>query len=82
MVEPTQSRYPWRAVARTVLQAAIALASLLPVIAVAGDVSTKAGVVQVLAVCAAVTRIMALPAVNDFLRQFAPWLATDPAPKP
>jgi hypothetical protein len=31
----------------------------------------------VLAVCAAVTRVMAHPAVNEFLRRFLPWLAPD-----
>lgn len=74
---PTQSKHPWRAVTRTVFQVVIALASLLPVIAVAGDISTKAGVAQVLAVCVLITRVMAMPEVNDFLRRFAPWLAAD-----
>lgn len=74
---PTQSQHPWRTVARTLFQLVIALASLLPVIALAGDISAKAGVVQVLAVCAAITRLMAMPVVNDFLRQFVPWLAAD-----
>lgn len=78
--QPTQSRHPWRATTRTVFQAALALATLLPVIAVAGGVDTKAGVAQVLVACAAVTRIMAMPAVNDFLRDFAPWLAADTKP--
>ena len=74
---PTQSRHPWRATARTVFQVGVSLASLLPVVAVAGGVSTQQGVTQVLLVCAAVTRIMAAPGVNEFLRKFAPWLAAD-----
>lgn len=76
--QPTQARHPWRATTRTVFQAAIALASLLPVIVIAGGIDTQAGVIQVLAVCAAMTRIMAMPAVNDFLRDFLPWLAAQP----
>ena len=74
----TQSRHPWRATARTIFQVTLSLASLLPTIAVAGDLNTKAGVAQVLAVCAVITRIMAMPAVNDFLRQYAPFLAAEP----
>lgn len=74
---PTQARHPWRATFRTVFQVGLALASLLPVIAVAGDVTTNQGVAQVLVVCAAITRIMAAPGVNEFLRRFAPWLAAD-----
>lgn len=77
---PTQSRHPWRTVARTVFQVGLALASLLPTIAAANGISTTAGVAQVLAVCAVLTRLMAMPAVNDFLRQFAPWLAADAPP--
>lgn len=76
--QPTQSRHPWRATVRTVVQVGLALASLIPVVAVAGGVDTTVGVVQVVAVCAAVTRIMAMPVVNDFLRDFAPWLAAEP----
>lgn len=78
---PTQTRRPWRTTVRTTFQVVMALASLLPVIAVAGDISTEHGVAQVLLVCAAVTRIMALPAVDDFLRRFVPWLAAEP-PRP
>ena len=81
MSEPTQSRHPWRATARTVFQVTLALASLLPTIAISGGLETHQGVAQVLVVCAATTRIMASPAVNDFLRTFAPWLAADPKPK-
>lgn len=74
---PTQSRHPWRATARTIFQVGLALASLLPTIAIANGVDTRAGVAQVLVVCALITRVMAMPAVNDFLRDFLPWLAAD-----
>lgn len=74
---PTQAKHPWRATFRTVFQVGLSLASLLPVIAAAGGITTTQGVAQVLLVCAAITRIMATPGVNDFLRKFLPWLAAD-----
>lgn len=78
MTQPTQSKHPWRATARTVFAAVIALASLLPTIALAAHVDTLAGVTQVLAVAGAVTRVMAIPGVNEWLLRFAPFLAAEP----
>jgi hypothetical protein len=77
VTQPTQVRHPWRATVRTVFAAAIALLSLLPVIAVAGHVDTVAWVSQLLAVAAGITRVLALPGVNDWLRRYAGWLAAD-----
>lgn len=83
---PTQTRHPWRAMLRTIFASGLALASLAPTIANVGGLDkldARWGVAQVLAVCAAVTRIMAIPGVNDLLRKFLPFLATDPkAPEP
>lgn len=77
----TQSRRPWRATARTVFQAVVALAAGLPLIlAAAGLGEAVPGVAVTLAVAAALTRVMALPWTEDFLRRFVPWLAADPAP--
>ena len=78
---PTQVKRPWRATVRTVFQLVLALATLLPF--VVGGVYTNvdqapAVVGQVLAVAAAITRVMALPAVEAFLQKFAPWLAATP----
>lgn len=80
----TQSRHPWRATLRTIFQVGIGLASLAPtVIAVGGLPTNNVVVTQIVLVSAAVTRIMAIPGVNDFLRKVAPWLAADPAkPQP
>ncbi|MGV9662570.1 hypothetical protein [Nocardia niigatensis] len=74
----SQAVYPWRATARTTFQVAIALASLLPIIAVTGGIPTEGGVAVVLAVCAGTTRVMALPEVEAFLAKFAPWLLAEP----
>lgn len=83
---PTQTRHPWRAMLRTVFQAGLAIATLAPTVAAVGGLDKldpRWGVTQVLAVCAAVTRIMAIPGVNNLLRSVLPFLATDPkAPAP
>jgi hypothetical protein len=77
-VVPTQSRYPWRATARTLLAAALALASLAPTIALTAHIQTVPAVAQVLVVAGTITRVLAIPAVDGWLRRFAPWLATTP----
>lgn len=76
---PTQVRRPWRTVARSVFQAAVAFAAMWAVIVetIGLDPSWQ-WVSASLAVTGAVTRVMALPAVDDFLARFVPWLATQP----
>lgn len=80
-VAPTQTRRPWRTTVRTAFQGAIALASLAPFVAagIYGDATDPAdyapAVAQVLAVSSAVTRVMAHPQVDAFLRRFAPFLS-------
>lgn len=75
---PTQTRHPWRATARTVLAAAVSLLTLLPVIATTAQVDTVPAVAQVLVVTGAVTRVLAIPTVDGWLRRYAPWLAASP----
>lgn len=75
---PTQTKYPWRATARTVFAATVAILTLLPVIAMTAGISQEAAVVQVLAVTGAVTRVLALPGVEAFMRAYLPWLAAEP----
>ncbi|WP_280445795.1 hypothetical protein [Nocardia brasiliensis] len=72
---PTQVVHPWQATVRTVFAVLVALASLIPVIAVAGGLDTVPAVAQLIAVCGAVTRVLALPGVDDFLSRFLPFLA-------
>jgi hypothetical protein len=81
MTQPTQSRHPWRATARTVLAAGAGLLSLLPLIAVTADVDTVPAVAQVLTVAGAITRVLAIPGVDGWLRRWAPILATTPQPE-
>lgn len=75
----TQTRHPWRATARTLFAAGTSLLSLLPVAAAAGGVDTVPAVVQVLGVTGAITRVLALPSVDEWLRTYVPWLAATPA---
>lgn len=76
---PTQTRHPWRATVRTVLAAGVALLSLLPTVAAVAHLDAVPAVAQVLAVAGAVTRVLALPGVDAWLRRWVPWLAASPA---
>jgi hypothetical protein len=80
VVSPTQVRRPWRSTARTVFQAFVGLCVLAPVIIAATGLTVAQlpwlGVV--LAVAAAVTRIMAIPGVETWLRTYLPFLAAAP----
>lgn len=80
----TQTKYPWRAMARTVFQAAVGLAVLAPVIysaAAQSDPAEAGGWVGVaLVISAGITRVMAIPGVNEFLQNYLPFLAAEPKP--
>lgn len=80
----TQTKYPWRATARTIFQAAVGLAVLAPVIypaAAQRDPAEAGGWVGVaLVISAAITRVMAIPGVNEFLQKYVPFLAAEPQP--
>lgn len=75
---PTQTRHPWRATLRTVAAGAIGALSLLPTVAVVGGIDDVPAVAQAVTVAAAVTRVLALPAVDGWLRTYLPWLAASP----
>lgn len=75
----TQTRHPWRATLRTIVAVAVGLASAAPVIAATAHIEAVPIVVQIVGVASAVTRILAIPAVDEALRRYAPWLATSPA---
>lgn len=67
----SQTRYPWRATARTVLSFIVGAAVAAPVIYTAvtnqsPETATGAGLTA-LAVSAAITRLMAVPFVNEWL---------------
>lgn len=68
---PTRSQ--WQDTLRTVSVAAVGLLPILPEIARASGVETVPFVVGVLAVAAAVQRVIAVPAVRTWLVRWAPW---------
>lgn len=78
---PVQQKHPVRATIRTGFQAAVALAVLLPVLLPAAGISTLTGIgASILAVAVAITRVMQVPGVEDFLQRFLPFLAAAPRP--
>lgn len=81
VMEVTQIMHPNRATVRTVVAAVIGLLPILPVITDTLGVSTIPWVAGTLAVSAAVTRILANPAVEDYLEEHLPWLAAATKPE-
>lgn len=86
MTIPTQIARPWRTTIRTLFQGIVAAAAVAAPVyeaAVHQDAAAATGWAATgLAVAAAVTRVMALPAVDTFLARFLPFLAAQPAPPP
>lgn len=76
---PTQVLHPWRSTVRTAVAALVALLPVLPLLIESGHLGALPWVAPVVAAAAAVTRILAMPAVDQWLRQYAPWLAAQPA---
>lgn len=79
---PTQSRHPWRATLRTAAAVVIALVPVVPQLVDHLGLSAYGWAATAVAIAATVTRIMAIPAVNDLLRKVLPFLAADPKAEP
>jgi hypothetical protein len=75
---PTQTVYPWRTTVRTIFQFGFALVSLVPVVLIGAHLDATAAGAQVIVVGATITRVMAIPAVEQFLQNWAPWLSAHP----
>ena len=71
----TQNNKPWQAVLRTVFAASLGLLPLLPEIARAAGIAEWPQVAGVLAITAAVTRVLSLPSVEHWLQTYFPWLS-------
>ncbi|MFJ2470518.1 hypothetical protein [Glutamicibacter sp. NPDC087583] len=75
----TQTAHPWRATARTIFAALVALATMAgPIYTAIAEASPEAatGAAAVaLGIAGAITRTLALPKVEQFLRRHTPWLA-------
>lgn len=80
MSNPTQSRYPWRAVVRTAVALLPLVLVMVPdVVETLGLGETTAGGLAV-AASLAITRVLALPSVNAVLQAsgITSWLAAEP----
>lgn len=64
---PTQIRYPWRSVIRSVAVATIALLPVLPEIAKVAGIETVPLVASTLGVVAVLQRIITIPEVDKWL---------------
>lgn len=64
---PTQIRYPWRSVLRSVAVATVALLPVLPEIAKAAGVETVPLVASTLGIVAVLQRIITIPEVDRWL---------------
>jgi hypothetical protein len=76
--KPTQTVHPWRATTRTVFAAVLALLPLLPVIVGEFGIAAVPWVAAGLSAIGAVTRTLAIPAVNSWITEYVPWLAPTP----
>lgn len=76
--QPTQTRRPWRATLRTAAATAVAGLPLLPILARSLGIDTIPIVAAVLAGTAGITRFLADPRTEQFLRTHLPSLAADP----
>lgn len=80
----TQTQHPWRATVRTLFQLLPAVAVLVPAVLEAvsngNPDALPAWSAVALSVSAAVTRVMANPAVEQFLETWLPFLAAEPRP--
>jgi hypothetical protein len=80
-MEPSQVVYPGKAVLRTVIQVLVGLAAIAPfLVADLGLPATSGLVAGALGIAAALTRIMAIPAVDRMLSGMG--LGAEPGPKP
>lgn len=72
----------WRRTIRTVVQALIGIASAAPVVYWAvsqqSPEAATGAAAQVLLVTGAITRLMAVPQVEEWLQRYVPWLAAQP----
>lgn len=75
--QPSQVRHPWRAVLRTVATATLALLPLLPQMADAADIDEIPAVAQFLAMTIVVQRVLSLPGVEMWLKEYMPWLSAE-----
>jgi hypothetical protein len=77
--KPTQVAHPNRATFRTIVQGVLAFAAILPLILTSAGIAPVGLAGILLVVAGAITRVMALPAVEGFLEKYIPILAAKPS---
>lgn len=77
-VPPTQTLHPWRATVRTVAAGIVALLPVLPSAVAAAGPQVLGWAGGLLAVTGAVTRVLAVPAVDRWLTEYVPFLGARP----
>lgn len=79
-MQATQVRHPWQATIRTVFAAVVGLAGAwVLVVQALGLDATAPWVAGSIAIAGGITRVLAIPAVNEWLNQFFPWLSASGA---
>lgn len=74
---PTQTVHPMRASIRTGIQALVGLLLVLPLLPPAAF-SAWPWLLPVVPIAAAVARVLAIPAVETYLKRWLPWLSAQP----
>ena len=77
-VTPTQVVYPWRSTVRTGMQALLGLVALLPILAAAGYLDTVPWLLPAVPAAAGIARVLAIPAVETWVKRWLPWLSAQP----
>lgn len=77
-VPATQTLHPWRATVRTVFAAVVALLPFLPAIASEVGLTGVGWVAAGLAITGGVTRVLAIPGVQEWMQRYLPWLSATP----
>lgn len=80
MTMSTQSKHPRRAMIRTAVAAVVALLPILPTLVEKLGVATIPWVAGIVAGAAAITRVLAMSEMEEWLHEYAPWLSAQPAP--
>ncbi len=80
MIMSTQSKHPRRAMIRTAVAAVVALLPILPTLVEKLGIGTVPWVIGIVGGAAAVTRVLAMPQMEEWLHEYAPWLSAQPAP--
>lgn len=74
---PTQVRHPWRATFRSVLAAALAAIPVVVLVIEELDLETVPIFAGFLALAAAISRVLAMPATENFLNEYFPLMAAE-----